>query len=930
MPKTLLLLVLLCCTKGFGQNIVLKGTVTNTKDEPLESATIYISNVKDSLVVEYTVSDKNGNWQLKTPKLSQPFFLKISYLGSNDYKEQIAALDKDRNFGTIKLAEKSTELNEIVIESETPPIRIKKDTLEFNAASFKVRPDANVQTLIKRLPGVTIDSENKIFFNGKEVNQILVNGKPFFDADGKIALQNLPADIIDKVQVSDTKTKQEELSGQKATGDNASINLTIKKEKNKGLFGRITAGYGSNKRYETSGLLNYFKENRRISLLASSNNINSSGFSSSEMFDSMGGNRMMMRAGMGSVSAPGITISSTMGLNYGDQFFKDLNSNLSYNYTGNNSENRTRTEATNYLPVGNDADNPGTTIDKSYTTNSISNSTSETLSHNFNGDLTFKIDSTATINYRPRLIQSNSTGNASSQQNSTRLTDSRLLNESNTNTYSSGDDNTFTSQLNYYKRFRSKKGRGISLNFSNNNQDNNHKNLNKSNTIRYSYPGTTTQTATDSRNQVLYNNNSTDTYMAGFDYSEPVTDSLKITVRAKYNFNKNVENRDSYNFDEALGTYSVYNDSLSNYLESQTATLTPKAGLSLNKKKLNVTVEVGANATTFKNFSNYLSQPYTFKRNYTLPTANANFNYAINKGKYFNGAYTYTSSFPSASQVLPIADISNPLHTFTGNPDLNPTRTHSVRVNFRNFGMAKRKGFNIYASANFYSNQVVAFTVTDESAKSITTYRNISGAMSSSAGTSWNKTYKKDAHNFSLNMSLTANYSTNKGYLNAQVYNSKSVGISPNASLAYDYGELLSINPSYSFNYNEYSYSNYSAKGASSFVHSLNLQTTSYWPKHVIFGNDIGFTYNSNIADGFKKSFYLWNTSIGYNFLNEELMFKVKVYDVLNQNNGTKRTVGPTTVTDVENIVLRRYIMFSLTYKLQQFGGEKHRVRTGL
>src|SRR5690606_28368241 len=129
---------------------------------------------------------------------------------------------------------RSSDLEGVLIVG-SPPIRVKTDTLEFNAGSFKVRPDANVEALLKELPGVEIDDEGKISVNGKEVNQILVNGKPFFDTDGSIALENLPAEIINKVQVTDTKTKREELSGARASSNNATINLTIDEDKNRGI-----------------------------------------------------------------------------------------------------------------------------------------------------------------------------------------------------------------------------------------------------------------------------------------------------------------------------------------------------------------------------------------------------------------------------------------------------------------------------------------------------------------------------------------------------------------------------------------------------------------------------------------------------------------------------------------------------------------------
>ncbi|MEI7509525.1 MAG: carboxypeptidase-like regulatory domain-containing protein [Flavobacterium sp.] len=248
MLKTLFYsILLLICSASFSQSTLsLKGKIIdeNTK-MPIETATIYVTSVKDSTVLEYTITDKIGKFDLKIKKINTPVFLKISYTGYQDYKIELKKIDNSQDFSIISLKPTIKNLDEIVIKSEAPPIRIKKDTLEFNASSFKVRPDANVETLLKQLPGVEIDSEGKITVNGKEVNQILVNGKPFFDKDGKVALQNLPSDLIKKVQVTDTKTKKEEKTGAASSSNNASINLTIDENKNKGFFGKVMAGSGS-------------------------------------------------------------------------------------------------------------------------------------------------------------------------------------------------------------------------------------------------------------------------------------------------------------------------------------------------------------------------------------------------------------------------------------------------------------------------------------------------------------------------------------------------------------------------------------------------------------------------------------------------------------------------------------------------------------
>lgn len=933
MHKILTLLLFLACTHlSFSQIITLKGKITGPDDFPLESATVYITSAKDSTVVDYTITDKNGNWELRTRKIEKPVFLKISYVGFADYKQPFEGLTENREFDTIKLADQSTDLSEVVIEGEIPPIRIKSDTLEFNASSFKVRPDSNVQTLLKQLPGVDIDEEGKITVNGKEVNQILVNGKPFFDQDGKIALQNLPADIINKVQVTDAKTKEEELTGQKASGDTASINLTIDEEKNKGLFGKIMGGYGTDDRYESSALVNYFKGPRKISLLASSNNINSTGFSMNEIFDSMGGGRNMsiytndngsfgingMQFGGGS----GITRSNMIGLNYADEWVKGFDGTGSYFYTSADTENRNRTSLTNFLPERIDPVT-GAVTDESYITESTSNSVNTKYAHNLNTEFNIKIDSTSGIWFAPKFVKASSDVKNTSTRFSQRLDNNRLLNDSDAFTSDINENNALTTNLNYYKSFN-KRGRMISLNMYTENRKDDGSQLNQSVTNSYSYDADGTQNTTaDVRDQIRYNRQTTDNYNFNFEFLEPLMDSLKLKVGVNYNLNKRMEDRDGFDFNEATNSYTDYNDALSNLITSNTSTIRPIAGVTMDVDKIWLNVEAGTQITKFDNFSNYLGQDYTLNKDYALPYAEATLSYRMTKSKSMWVRYGYDIEFPDARQVLPVLDISNPLYTYIGNPDLDPSKRHNFNLSYRNFDFATRSGYSIYAGGGYNDLDIVQSTVVDSSAISNTTYFNVKGTYSAYFGANWSKSIKNEAHTYRINLGASGNLGANKGFLNGSIFESTRVTISPKVNFTYEYGELLTINPTYNFSYNQFNYSNYIIDKASNFVHRINLQTTSYWPKHVVFGNDFGYTYNSQIADGFKKDFYLWNSSIGYNFLKDRLLFKVKVYDVLNQNLGTSRTIGATSIRDEENIVLQRYFMFSLTYKLDKFGGKK-------
>src|SRR5690606_33474277 len=269
------------------QSVEVSSKLVDNQKIPIQDVTVYLSRAKDSSLITYAASDATGLFKLSLTPIAEASFLTFDMEGYRAKSISFENLLQSRNIGNIVMDDDAETLSEIVIVTDAP-IRVKSDTLEFNASSFKVRPDANVEALLKELPGVVIDQDKKITVNGKEVSQILVNGKPFFNRDGSVALQNLPADIIKKVQVSDYRTKTEEFSGRKPKSDNASINLTIDDKDNKGLMGKIMGGLGTNERYEASGMINYFQGNRKISVLAASNNINSTGFSMDEIFDNMG------------------------------------------------------------------------------------------------------------------------------------------------------------------------------------------------------------------------------------------------------------------------------------------------------------------------------------------------------------------------------------------------------------------------------------------------------------------------------------------------------------------------------------------------------------------------------------------------------------------------------------------------------------------
>lgn len=895
---------------SFSQNqFVFKGKIINTTtNTPIESATIYLTREKDSAVLEYTISDNKGAFEFKVAPQNTSTILKVSFPELEIFAKKIETINNNVDFGIIKLNKQDIEIETVLIKSDIPPIRIKKDTLEFNAASFKLRPDANVETLLKQLPGVEIDADGKITVNGKEVNQILVNGKPFFDKDGKVALQNLPSSIIDKVQVTDTKTRKEEKTGDIASSNNASINLTIDEKKNKGFFGKALVGYGSDERYESSGIINYFKNKTKVSVLASANNINSVGFSMDEVFDNMGGGRNGSRVfnGQNSGSKFGITESNLVGVNYSDNYLKKVDFSSSFSHSESSNRNKNKTNATTFLPNG------------TFITNSEATSKTDSKSDNFSFMADIKIDSTMSIVFEPKMNYIKRTNYSSTRSNSFEGTN--LLNDFDSDNISESLSKTFESTTTFTKSFK-RKGRNISivLDNKNNSNDTDVKVNSTTNFYQNSEPS-------DVRNQTSVRKNRTESYRMGFEYAEPITDSLiaKLGTSYDYKFNSNIG--ETFDFNTGTNSFTDRNDLMSSTIKAKTSELYTYAGISMNKKKYNFRVELGAMSIHNVNTSDYLGLATLLDKNFILPDANVHGSYNFSKSKSLRFNYNLNYSPPSANQLLQIQNISNSLNTIVGNPDLNVNKNHSINFTYRNFDVATRSGYGFNSGINYYENRVTSKTIYDANRKKTTTYVDMNGNNNSWFSLYWNKSIKKEKVNYRYEFKISNNFGYDKGFVNGELFTSSSYSFGPSVRFNYEIADKLTIAPSYNFGKEFVSYTNYTIDKTSFYSHRMNLQITSYWPKNWTFGNDFGYNYNSNLGASFKKNFYLWNTSLAYSFYKDKFLAKVKVYDILNQNQSNKRTISETSITDEENIVLKRYVMFSLTYKIHMFDSKEKKV----
>ncbi|MCB7481532.1 outer membrane beta-barrel protein [Christiangramia sediminis] len=907
------LLSIFIASFSYSQEFQITGKVLDDSSNPLESATIYTEKPGDSSLVVYTISEKNGEFILQGNTAAEKLNLIVSYNGYAPH-QQVVKIQKSIVLDDIQLQLMDNALDEVTLTASRAPITIKKDTLEFNAGSFDTRQDANLEELMKKLPGVEVDSDGNITVNGKPVSRILVNGKEFFGNDPKIATKNLPKEIIDKIQVTDTKTKSEEFTGKAGDPDNKTINIELKEDKNKGYFSRLTAGGGTDDRYELSGIGNYFKDDLRLSVLASSNNINSSGFSFDEVFDMMGGNARTIRFnsngsfsinGNGFGSSNGITKSETAGFNFVNEWDNDMELSTDYFYGRNDTETRTRVERENILP------------DSRYFTNSLSSSNLINDSHRANLRYEVEFDTLTKLSIAPRF-NANIGTSFRDRQEETLDENMNLQNTSNVDEMEELTSADFSNNVDFIKRFGS---RGSYLQL-----DLDHSHSKQENENIYFSQSTFINTPENNmiQDQLIDQDENSNSFGAGISKRSVLAEKLFLDLNYDFSTSKSRNTRNV--FDAVDGNYTNFNELLSNDFEVKSYTHTPNAAINYEGEVWRIDTEIGLLSTSLKT-ENFIDE-VSFDNTYNNIFVDADIRYSIERSKSISLGYSTNADVPSVRQLQPVEDRTNPLNIIVGNPELKPTFNQRINFNFRNFDFATRSGFFGYMYANFTNNQVVATSSVEDFVRT-TTYTNVDGVVNGNLGGSYSKTFKKDARELRLRLRMNTGYNRNVGFINAVKYKSDQFNLSPGFQMTYAIDEVLEINPGYTLNYNDITYDINSGRDQSYTNHTLSLETTTYWPENVVFGNDISYNQFGNVAPGFDNTSLLWNMSLGYQFLKDNATLKVKVYDLLDQNVDTRRLVGDDYIQDVNNLVLQRYAMLSFTYKLSSFGGGKAPPRRG-
>lgn len=904
----LMLLMILFSPMAFAQQSgvnVTGSVVEQGSDTPIEQATVRLLNVKDSAMVRGVVSARNGSFTLKNVKKGS-YLLHITFIGYDPLYQplQITGKKNPVNVGKLELSDGAIELGEAVVIGKAPEVTVRNDTVEYNADSYKVTEGSVLEDLLKKMPGVEVDSEGKITVNGKEVKKVMVDGKEFFSDDPKVASKNLPAKMIDKLQVLDKKSDMAQMTGFDDGEEETVINLTVKPGMKQGWFGNAYGGYGSKDRYEGNAMVNRFVNNDQITFMGGANNTNNMGFSdlASTMFTGMGGGGGR-RGGFGAGS--GITSSGNAGLNFSKEFKPDkltLGGNTRYSHSDNDA--RSKSDRQNILPG-----------DSSSYDNS--EAMSRTKSDNFGVDfrLEWKPDTMTQLIFRPSFSFSHSMNDNFSD--ATTLDNERdTVNTNKSSNYSESNGYNLNASIDFSRKLNNK-GRVFSATLSGGNSDSYSDGMNRSDIVYFNQTDALKNSIIDQRSR--YDNKGFN-YRAYVSWVEPIGHNNFIQATYSISQRKQEALKNVYNQD-ADGIYNVldsaYSQSYRNNFISQRASLSFKS----QREKFNYTIGLNLDPS-YSSSENFVGDTTLSKitRKVVNLSPMAQFNYMFDKRTNLRIMYNGRTSQPSMTQLQPVADISDPTNITIGNPDLNPRYTNNVFIRFQQFTPEKQRAFMIMANGSYIINDIVSYTsYNQETGVKTTTYKNVNGNYSGNVRMMLNTPLKNKK--FSINSMTMASFANSNGYINEEKNTNRNLILSERGGIDFR-SSYLDLGVNGNIRYNATSNSLQKENNQNTFNYGAGGYTTIYLPLNFKIESDVNWSTNSGYGDGFKQNEVLWNASASKSFLkNNQGTLRFKIYDILQQRSNISRSVTASYIQDSEYNTLGSYFMVHFIYRFSIFKG---------
>ncbi len=908
------------------QSYSVSGHVVDGQDNSaLIGVTVSATNTADSNLRTGTTTDADGNFELAGMSRGQ-YTIKLFYIGYSAISKTVTVTDKNVSAGTLAMKTKTNELKGVTVKEKQIRAEQNGDTSQFNAGAFKTNPDATAEDLVTKMPGVTSDNSG-VKVNGESVQQVYVDGKPFFGTDPTLALKNMPAEIIDKIQIFDKLSDQSSFTGFDDGNAQKTMNIITKKGRSEGVFGKAYAGYGTDDRYQAGGNLNIFHGDQRISLLGMSNNINLQNFSSEDLLGVSGNNSGRNRGGSHGGGGNGggannflvgqqggITNTNSFGINYSDNWGKKIKVSGSYFFNNTDNTNNAALDR-NYFTSTTDSTNIYHETDLSEANN---------YNHRINMRFEYTIDSFNSIIFTPGISfqQNKTTSGTTADDHIADILTSETTNSTTANTsgYSS------TSNLLIQHKFQ-KPRRTLSLNI---NASLNGKTGDGTYTSSNQFYDTLAIPHSQNYNQRYDLNNNGYNISPNLTYTEPVGKKGQLMVN--YNPTYSMNNADK----EIYDTVATVPDSLySNKYNS--SYIAQKAGLSYRIGDRKLSFHFGANAQ-YATLNGQQTYPtgFSIDRNFTSILPNAFLNYRYADGRNLRVMYRTNTQAPSISQLQDILDISNPLLLKTGNADLRQDYEHTFIVRYGNTKSKTAHNLFVNLYANYITDYVGNATViatgkdttfsdghisaTIKQGSQITRPENMDGYFS---GRSF-VTYGLPAQFIKCNLNLSGgfNYSRIPGRVNGLSNYSNNYVPSAGIVLSSNVSEKIDFTLSYYGNYNIVDNTSQAQANNNYYNHTASFKFNWLFLKHFVFNTNISENYYTAFSSTGNQDFYLWNAYIGYKFLKgNALEARISAYDILNQNKSISRTVSETYIENSVTQVLKQYFMFQLTYTIRNFKG---------